>query len=1430
MKVKTEKRGFASFVGIVVALILAVSLITVPAYTSNAEAASTSGNAKTYESQYDSLEDTIQAGKDLNLEIAAEGFILLKNKDGALPLAKDERKVTVLGAQADSLAYGGGGSGGQGTPGKDSKVAGKKTDIFDGLEAAGITANPRIRDRYLTVNPVAMAREPSSFSTNYRESGHYMEKVTTGGEVEFAGNSYKSIANGSLAGADGNLYMYDDAAIVVISRSGAEGADNPSHNVDGHSDVNEHYLELDDAEKELMAYAKKHFGKIIVIINSPAVMELGCLEYDDSVGAILWIGQPGWNGTMVIGDILTGKINPSGRTVDFYMTDFTSDPVWYNSTDYTQALYAHTGEYRNDDLGVTIAPHTIPMGKTDGSEATNNQEMIDYAEGIYVGYRYYETVAAELGEKGEEWYSSNVLYPYGHGLSYTNFTQKIVKTEGDLKNANGKVTINVEVKNTGSVAGKEVVQLYSTPPYTKGGIEKAAVNLVGFAKTGKLAPGASETVEIEIAVKDLASFDYNDKNKNDFCGYELEKGDYVLSIRKNSHIALDSKTLSCETALTWDEDGNPDTPNNIYSQPIDSKWGQYNTLSNAWTTSGTDHYLTRDKLVVDGKVSDLKELSWMIANDGEDNEFVDDAFAVLNSRYSNDVSKDFDNAKTFEKETDYENLWIVKEVPANWTQASGNYNIKYNDMAGVALDDAKWDTFLNQLTWEELVNSISAGSFSNPAVPNVDKDSIVDNDGPGQLKGRGNPNKGNGWAWACAVVVASTWNTELCYEQGRIIGNESMWIGVNGWYGPGLDTHRSPLAGRNFEYYSQDGIQGGLIASAIIKGATDMGCHVYMKHAFLNDQETNRLDMATFVTEQAIREIYAKPFEISVKKGNANGMMASFNLIGIESSLGYATVIQMYQNEWGFDGFSVTDMWGGPTSYARASGWTGWAMARSFTQPLGSNTNNSGAYKPQGTWDAAARGGKGTVKVGDAESLTQWYWVRETAKHMFYTTVNNNGAKNGFVSNKFAVATVDLTLGKAVEEDLLTENAKAAFGASGFTVTTTSVLPAGLKLENGKLTGTPTALVSGAKIAISVVGKYGVGWISGTANVTLNVNAPTGAEEKVTLDNKTMTLGTAYTGQAAQTAVTLTADNYVPGGQANAANNGKYVSLAFTATGLPAGLTMAADGKITGTPTETGTFNIAIRARLGKVYYDQSGWRPSYKTANEDYYGGAVITIDGYNVTFAANDGSGKTQIIGVASGDTVTGDVLAGKITAPTRAGGYKFLGWATKANAKAPDVTLDANLSVTEATTYYAVWQMPSLAIVDGIWYIDGVSTGIKAEGQNGSNGSDGADGKPGEDGVSGVGILSIEKASSEGLVDKYVITLTNGQTFEFEITNGEKGEDGEKGDKGDTGAAGKDAEVKEGGCGSTVETTAAAVTVLTVLAGAAVVFFIRRKRAAN
>ena len=1366
MKVQAKKRLRAVLIGFVALIALLFTMLLSPVFAvaglARAEGEPTGGKQQDgkFKSDYESFEDTIEAGKNLNLQIASEGFILLKNKNNALPLATTEKKVTVLGAQADSLAYGGGGSGGQGTPGKNSKVAGEKTDIFDGLEAAGLTANPAMIEKYKTVNPIAMKREPSSFSTNYRDGGHYMDKAEDG-TVEFAGAKYKDAENGSLKGV--SLEGYKDAAIVVISRSGAEGADNPSHNVDGHTDVNEHYLELDDAEKELMAYAKKNFQKIVVIINSPSVMELGCLEKDDAVGAILWIGQPGWNGTMAIGKILTGDINPSGRTVDFYMADFTTDPVWYNSTDSQQALYAITGEYTNPDLGVTVAPHSIKMGRTDDSETANDQEMIDYAEGIYMGYRYYETVAAEIGgTAGETWYQNNVVYPYGHGLSYTTFTQEITGITGDLTNKDGKIEVSVKVTNTGAKAGKEVVQLYSTPPYTKGGIEKAEVNLVGFTKTGTIEPNGEETVKIEIAVKDLASFDYNDKNKNQNCGYELETGKYVLSIRKNSHTLANAdetkstKELNCATLLTWDEDGDASTPNAIYSQPIDSKWGQYNTQSNAWTVSKTDHYLSRANIVKDGKPSDLKELAWMLVNDGEENVFVDGAFAVLDRRDENSVARDYDDAKTVTKETNYENLWIKKDadIPAAWTQndGTGEYTLDlYKDMKGVDLENDKWDTFLNQLTWTELVNFVSAGSFSNAAVNSVGKPLVTDNDGPGQLKGRGNPNKGNGWAWACAVVVASTWNTELAYQQGRITGNESMWIGVNGWYGPGLGTHRSPLAGRNFEYYSQDGVQGGLIAAAVIKGATDMGMHVYMKHAFLNDQETNRLNMATFVTEQAIREIYAKTFELVAKKGNANGTMASFNLIGIESSLGYATAIQLYENEWGMKGFSVTDMWGGPTSYARDSGWTGYSMVRSYTIPLG---NNNGGYKPEGVWDKTARTNKGMVKVGEAESPTQWYWTRKTAQRIFYNVVNGNGMKNGvvFEADTIKTATLGAAVGKAFTAYTAvdTDKAKKALGDGNYNITADG-LPEGLSIDNttGVISGTVANTAKKGSYSVTVTvesATEGEKWVNTTANLTIAVGPIftfEGSFEGFKAAHAIKNVTVKATDLAGLGIISEGNDaNYLPDGKVEEANLGKYIGTpSYSATGLPKGMTVNAEtGALSGTPSQSGKFNVVYTVTLKQV---TQGWW-GLQTSNVNFI--EVVEI-------------------------TVEDNALVG--------------GYANNRN---------------------------QLVLI----YADGAEVVLGSI--KGEDGKPGADGQPG---ANGVGIASVAKQGSEGLVDTYRITFTDGSTFDFMVVNGKDGADGADGKDGANGANGADGS----GCGGVIGATSAVVAAIAILGGAA--FVLRKKK---
>ncbi|MBP5153772.1 MAG: glycoside hydrolase family 3 C-terminal domain-containing protein [Lachnospiraceae bacterium] len=1341
-----------------------------------------------WSSHFDEFDQLMAYDERLNVEIAEEGFVLLKNS-GILPLAKNERMVTVLGEQADSLAYGGGGSGSQSRPGQQmgsTYAKSTQSTIFDSLEAAGFTANPRIRDRYLTVNPGTASVEGSMGGANPYERGHYMD-LAENGIIEFGGKKFNPVTDGSgsLDGADDNLSLYGDAAIVVLARTGSEGADNPSHGAGGHSDPNEHYLTLTDSEYELLAYAKYHFEKVIVIINSPAVMELGSLQNDDGIGAILWVGQPGWNGIMAVGEILTGAVNPSGRTVDFWMSDFTTDPTWYNFGNYSQARYALTGEYGSGNS-------TIPMTQSPLCEytVTRNQTAIDYAEGIWVGYRYYETVAHDMGEAGEAWYQSVVTYPFGYGLSYTTFEQEIVSTEGDINNKDGQIKVNVKVTNTGSVAGKEVVQLYSTPPYTAGGIDKSAVNLVGFAKTSKLRPGASEIVTVTIDVKDLASFDDTDRNGNKFCGYELETGDYILSIRKNSHEEIDSVTLKCTAAGQWDEDGNPDTPNNIFSQGLDSAWGRYNTAAYTWTESHEDHYLRRDQLLNEGQPSDLKKLAWLL---GDDNLFIDQTFAVEAQREHVYSYMDHDNVFTPEIETNYVNPWTktAADIPASWTQgtgvvdeATGMYPITLGDMIGVPYDDAKWDEFMNQLTWTELVASVNSGRYQTNGVANVGRAKVTDQDGPGQIRAAGD------WAWVCEVVVASTWNLDLCYKQGVAVGNASIMGGVNGWYGPALDSHRNPLAGRNFEYYSQDPIQGGLIAAAVIKGAVDMGVHVYAKHAILNDQETSRMSTATFATEQAFRELYAKQFELTVKKGNCNGMMSAFNQIGIESSAGYAINQQLYRNEWGMVGYSVTDYYSTPSG-----GWMANTLVRGNTIPLGNHPNNLGGGL-DGQWDAEKN--TVTVPVYDAEagavnaderiaSPTLWFWLRDTAKNTMYLQANLNGQKNGFYNVMIELNdALVLKQNEAVPaqthilSDASREKLDKVFGSTGYTLTVTG-LPAGVTVNSrGILSGVPTEN-GDARITVSLKGNYGFGHISGSRSFNTAVDV---FEEKlidgVKLDNATAKIGEAYTGQITASAVELTAENYVAGGRASADTVGKYIGIQYAATGLPQGLRIDANtGAITGTPTQVGTFPVNITANYRKVTATQGRSGTTYSATNEPYTSVYKFTVDGaFNVTFDANFEGGSKQLIGLAEAGPLA--AIADKVQTPVN-GANVFLGWATRANANAANVDLET-AQAEGPVTYYAVWGLPAIAVIDGEWWVNGANTHLKVTGEAGK---DGLDGQDGQDAVAPV------------------ITINEDGYW---VINGEATGVMAKGEKGDTGAAGKDgANGKDGAKGDTGATGA-------------------------
>ena len=1381
---KRSKSTLAKAGGITLALAVMASVSVAPVFKS---ALAEPGN---FTNMYDSWEETLEAGAKLNVQLANEGFVLMKN-NGALPLAKEERNVTLLGTESYTIQSGGGGSGGLSRPSVDSASANAST-IVTSLDDAGFNINPRVRAKY--------------GNGNNTDTNKYMNIVEENGEglVEFGGKHYAPASNSFLNGVDDNLEIYGDAVVLNFIRTGSEGYDNPAYTgggktVTGHADIHEHYQELRDAERELLAYAKYHkevvgdINKIIVIVNSPNVLEVGDIKDDDAIDSMLWIGTTGWNGADAVGKILTGEVNPSGHLVDFWQRSLLDDPTYYNFSNDNQIGYLIDGNYGTIALGTsnTNAGNTLPMKHTEDSASTQTGMMVSYSEGLFAGYRYFESVAADLGEAGEAWYESVTAYPFGFGLSYTSFNQEILGVEGDLSKADGKLTVKVKVTNTGSAAGKEVVQLYNTPEYHDGGIDKAYVNLVGFAKSDIIRAGKSQIVDVTIDVKDLAEFDYNDANKNNNNGYELEAGKYILSVRKNSHEAYDSVELNAGALLTWDEDGDPNTPNNIFSQ-TEGKWEMYNTMASHWTVSGKDHDLHRNNLLNEAKTGprDLLELAWGLT---DDNLFKDSAFAVLAYRAqgNNSVAFDLDNATTLEVETDYENLWIKKAADmAGKTQGTGVaenglYPITVADLIGKDYNDAKWDELLDQLTWQEITGFIRSGSYSTAALNNVGKPQTQDNDGPQQLKGRGTGNKGNGWAWVSSPVLAATWNLDLLYKQGKLVGYESQWQGGLAWYAPAMNNHRNPLSGRNFEYYSQDGVQGGLVAASIVKGCTDVGGRVYIKHAICNDQETGRFGSVTWVNEQAFRQIYAKPFELSMKLGNANGVMAAFNDIGLNGTSSYALNVQLYTNEWGYKGETVTDYY----MSQNVTGWYNQMLIRGLVFPLGNATQINS------TWDATDK----VVKTGGNADYTTWYWARELAKRILYTYTNSNSIKNGLLAARaFNTANVAGEVNAALEATTIVnvEHLNAVFGASGYTVTLTN-LPEGLSYNasTGAISGTPRAAANNQQVTINLVGNYGMAWISASASfrITIAAGSAQPAQSYATLTPAEATLNVAYEGDLALTF--LTEENAIPsrGGTStnyNADEEGKYILASETnisVTGLPAGLSFTSNTrKVTGTATSVGSYDVAVSYRVTKIARNSQGrYRANtYETINTSL---TFVVGGGYNVTIV--DGFGKTLLVkGVEEGETL--DLSTVDTTAFQAPGfGMTIKGFKNAANEDVTEVSAEATIKID--------WNYPSVTIINGVWYLDGVNTGIEAagqigqagangaDGQNGLDGQDGKDGLDGADGLDGVGIAS----ASINDAGELVIVLTNGESINLGKVVGADGQPGAQGPQGPAGQNGQD-----------------------------------------
>lgn len=990
------------------------------------------GTGGKYYTDYATLEDEQLAARELAIEAAAEGFTLLKNENNALPLKKGGY-VSLFGMHSVNLVAStvGSAAGSTGANGLEEST------LQMAMEQAGFKVNPKLVDLY----------------TKHEALG------TTDNELpmEYYSNATVSTYNG-----------YGDAAILVFSRTGSEGIDKVASNVAGHSDPADHEMMLDDNEKALVKHVKENYPDkpIIVLINSSNILQIPELaapkaESEYGVDAIFWVGNTGNNAIEAIGQLLNGDVNPSGHTVEVWEKDFTKGPTWTNFGQQTQNgtdAYLYT-----EDGNATIYAN------------------IEYREGIYLGYKYYETAYDDAAEEEKDAAYENVLYPFGYGLSYTTFDWELVENEeSTISDAWQKMAMQVKVTNTGDTAGKDVVQIYANPPYTPGGIEKASANLVGFAKTDLLQPGESQTVTIEWVAQDMASFDWNDANANDFAGYELEAGSYEITARRNSHDVVLEKTYTVDEGILCTNDYT--TGNEITPLFVDD-----------WTTvndSLLDHTISRATGMVQPEVSSVED-------------------RTIDSDYLEMI----DNQYTYRSYMDqgYED-WYVDEggIPSTWTQAAARgeedkAEITIQDMTGVdfSLDvedgavvqgddegSQKWEAFMNQFTWEELTDMVRNGG-GVVSLPFAGIEGAGADETPLQLAG--------GTMWACPPILAASFNVELAERVGVMMGNEALFKGCSYWQGNAMNIHRSPLSGRNVEYYSQDGMHGGAFAAAVAKGVTSKGVTCEIKHMMLNDQESYRDlngGVFTWATEQVIREIYARPFEAALKEGNATGVMGSFNRLGNINSQLNPAVKALVRDEWDNRAIFETDAWQG--TYCPID----LMVRQGNNQILGSGSTLPVVDLEVGTWSAedncvlVSDGGEGTFA-----SQTHYAAVRKSAQEMLWNYSNGNAIRNGYTTLDDAVMTFDAHVLQSL-----------AISFEGVDFTEVSLaegaeLPAGFTLEGGVITADGSQDISEFTVGVVLSGIDG--YITMDANVVVKVIDPihvsstelkTGEAAEITID------------------------------------------------------------------------------------------------------------------------------------------------------------------------------------------------------------------------------------------------------------------------------------------------------------------------------------------
>lgn len=782
--------------------------------------------------------------QEVNLKLAEEGFVLLKNENAALPMNKGAR-ISVFSKNSVNLSYGGSGSGGFDTS--------NNKNLYESLNDAGFVTNPTLK-RFYESSQSGPVRTANSSDLDNGDN----QKIAT---AETPQNKYTDAVKNSYAD-------YSDAALVVITRIGGEGFDLPRYQGDSEGAVSpdSHYLELDQNEIDLLtAVTDGTFKRVVVVFNTPSSFEATFLKdsayaaFADKIDAAVWIGFTGSNGITALGEILNGDVNPSGRLVDTWAADFTKNPSFVN-------------------FGTGCLPDTTD--KYDGGMYYS----VDYEEGIYVGYRYYET----RGETdGENWYNANVVYPFGYGLSYTTFDWTVGDASASEIELGTTITVPVTVKNTGSVAGKEVVQLYAFAPYTLGGIEKAHKVLVGFAKTKLLQPGESETVTVSFDPYSAASYDYRDANSNGFSGYELEAGEYTLYVSRNAHES--EKAIALNLAADVQIGTDPTTDSEVVNRYTDSE----NFLDSDWQL---DTMLSRADW----------EGTWPTPQTAQQHAGTDRLHEEIRSEEHNNPT-DFDSE---------EYPWFGEEPTLTLRDLLPSAEAEGYEPV-VSYDDERWEELMMGCDEEEMIALINNGAYHTLAMESVGLPATIHGDGPSGFTCFMSKEQVNGTCqYVSEPVMASTWNINLMNELGEAIGEEGT-IGdkatgqpYSSIYAPGVNIHRSPFGGRCSEYFSEDPFISGMMGAAEVQGIQSRGVLPTVKHFVANEQETHRSiggDLS-WLSEQALREIYLKPFEYTVKLGETRGIMTSFNRIGTRWTGGdYRLLTEILRNEWGFNGLVICD-------------------------------------------------------------------------------------------------------------------------------------------------------------------------------------------------------------------------------------------------------------------------------------------------------------------------------------------------------------------------------------------------------------------------------------------------------------------------------------------------------------------------------------------